>query len=55
MQFQGNFFIHGWPKYDDASPPLQVVNRGNEVPGLCGLRENLRGLRWPDELFHKTT
>ena len=23
MQFQGNFFIHGWPKYDNGTPVSQ--------------------------------
>jgi hypothetical protein len=28
MQFQGNFFIHGWPKYDDGSPVSSTFSGG---------------------------
>ncbi len=28
MQFQGNFFIHGWPKYDDGTPVASAFSGG---------------------------
>lgn len=28
MQFQGNFFIHGWPKYDDGKPVSSTFSGG---------------------------
>ncbi len=28
MQFQGNFFIHGWPKYDDGTPVSSTFSGG---------------------------
>ncbi len=28
MEFQGNFFIHGWPKYDDGSPVATTFSGG---------------------------
>ncbi len=28
MQFQGNFFIHGWPKYDDGRPVSSTFSGG---------------------------
>lgn len=28
MQFQGNFFIHGWPKYDNGSPVSSTFSGG---------------------------